>query len=979
MGAESQSMESQASLLSRITFWWFSSVVAVGNRRPLQRADLCSLNNEDSAHGTCLSFQRHWRGRDGGVRQESGQDADQGLADEEDVLLAGLAHPSRSLLSALGRTFCPALLQVSLLKLAAVLLAFLLPQVLRCVIALCDSQPVFDWAGPTYALVFLGVSVCRGLAQQAYQRLNGLTRARVHTAVADALCEKRYTPGELVTLMAGDAQRVADLALSLPLLWSSPLQVALSLCFLWRELGPAVLVGLALLLLLIPLNAVVDQRVKLLQRSQMRMREERAKLLKEMLHGIKELKLLGWEDWLQQRVDKAHENELEAQRILGYLTAFSMLMHTCVPFLVSLSSFGLFVLMHDGNVLTASQVFTSVCLFGLLRPALLEIPALSRLLSQVKLSLRRLEDYLHAEELKPDPTHFNCSGGDVMDQSPPAFMESSDGSRVVALSTVELGLGWSWSPGQLLHYPELQLQHMMSAAFTNEAGLRRYLWALGWPWALLAGVTRLGESLLSVGQDGLLRAWTSEAKLVQGLEEWRQLRDSRLSVYALTGLLQAVLVCCGACVLTLGNLRASRILHRQLLASLLHLPLHLLQNLPLEQVLRRFTQSSPATAHLCLQDVHVIGKHIHLHLHTWLTCVLEIVGTMLVVSFFIPVFLLTLPPLALFLQVIQAYYTPVATRLRSLELDSHSLAVSLFRETVCGAVTIRAFGHQDHTRARYRHALDERLLCHYNCHLVDRWMETWLEIAGAVLLFLVTLLLMESRHMLDSGAVALALVYTLTVGVVGRPGAGHWTLSSCLFRMVERSAGAVLIDGVDIVSVGLHQLRRQLSIVPQDPVLFPGSLRENLDPLGQHTDPQVWLALELCHLQEQISSLPGQLLHPLQEGRAHLSTGQRRLVCLARALLRKSRVLVVEEAPPCVSVEMERQLQQAVGRGFTGCTVLMVARHPQAVIDCDRVLVLDAGRVKEFDSPSNLLQQRGLFYQLALEAGLISRKQGGGD
>ncbi|KAG9330301.1 hypothetical protein JZ751_025780, partial [Albula glossodonta] len=431
-----------------------------------------------------------------------------------------------------------------------------------------------------------------------------------------------------------------------------------------------------------------------------------------------------------------------------------------------------------------------------------------------------------------------------------------------------------------------------------------------------------------------------------------------------------MLVCGWACALTWGGVRASRSLHHQLLSSVLHLPLTILQTTPLGQVLCRFTQ-----------DMYVTEEHLQLHLRTWLTCVLDMVGTVLLITWVTPVFVLVVLPLVLLLHLIQTYYTSVSTRLHHLDSDSHSSVIDLFHETLCGAATVRAFGQQDSTLAHSRHVLNDHLVrgsltlyAHTSCQVkhsaaaVERVFEyasmqtevpwttpckpppEWPE-QGVV-----EFQNYEAGHQTNPSDAKLR-----GVGVVGRPGAGHWSLSSSLLRLVEPGSGAVLIDGMDITSVDLRHLRKCVGILPQDPVLFSGSIRANLDPLLQHSDRQVWRALQVCHLKEQVSSLPGQLLHPLQEGGANL---------------RNPRVLVVEEAIPAVSMETERQVQQVVSAEFGGSTVLTVAQCPCAVLHSHRVLVLDAGRLVEFDTPSNLLQQRGLFSQLAWESGLISRQQG---
>ncbi|NXC77461.1 MRP1 protein, partial [Anhinga anhinga] len=208
------------------------------------------------------------------------------------------------------------------------------------------------------------------------------------------------------------------------------------------------------------------------------------------------------------------------------------------------------------------------------------------------------------------------------------------------------------------------------------------------------------------------------------------------------------------------------------------------------------------------------------------------------------------------------------------------------------------------------------------------------------------------------------------VGIVGRTGAGKSTLTNCLFRVLEGSEGKIIIDGIDISTIGLHDLRGNLNIIPQDPVLFSGTLQSNLDPLGKHSDLELWEVLELCDLKDFVQSLPKKLLHEISEGGENLSVGQRQLVCLARVLLRKTKILVLDEATASIDMETDNLVQSTIKREFYDCTVLTIAHRLHTVMDSERVLVLDAGRILEYDTPHNLLQRKGAFSEMVAEAGI---------
>ncbi|XP_076446983.1 multidrug resistance-associated protein 1-like [Babylonia areolata] len=209
------------------------------------------------------------------------------------------------------------------------------------------------------------------------------------------------------------------------------------------------------------------------------------------------------------------------------------------------------------------------------------------------------------------------------------------------------------------------------------------------------------------------------------------------------------------------------------------------------------------------------------------------------------------------------------------------------------------------------------------------------------------------------------------IGIVGRTGAGKSSLSLALFRLIEAAGGAILIDGVDIADLGLHDLRSRLTILPQDPVLFLGSLRFNLDPFEEHSDCELWRALDQAHLRHFVSGLPGTLDFVCDQGGHNLSVGQRQLLCLARTLLRRTRVLVLDEATAAVDVETDALIQVTVRQAFTHCTVLTIAHRLHTVLHCDRILVLDAGEVQEFDTPQNLLAKPdSIFAAMVKDAGL---------
>lgn len=206
------------------------------------------------------------------------------------------------------------------------------------------------------------------------------------------------------------------------------------------------------------------------------------------------------------------------------------------------------------------------------------------------------------------------------------------------------------------------------------------------------------------------------------------------------------------------------------------------------------------------------------------------------------------------------------------------------------------------------------------------------------------------------------------IGIVGRTGSGKTTLIGALFRLVEPEGGKIIVDGIDISTIGLHDLRSRFGIIPQDPTLFNGTVRYNLDPLCQHTDQEIWEVLGKCHLREAVQEKEEGLDSLVADDGSNWSMGQRQLFCLGRALLRRSRILVLDEATASIDNATDLILQKTIRTEFADCTVITVAHRIPTVMDCTMVLAVSEGKIAEYDEPMKLMKTEGsLFGQLVKE------------
>ncbi|XP_063232793.1 LOW QUALITY PROTEIN: multidrug resistance-associated protein 1-like [Bacillus rossius redtenbacheri] len=1316
--------EDAASFLSKMLFLWLDPLMWKGFRTPLTTKDLWTISPENSSRYVVPKFDKQWEKvvRSAGRPTPTNKASFSKLGNSIDFVESRPRNKRlASVLPAIFRTYWSIYLLAAALKIVASALMFVSPQILRLLIQFVEVEN-YLWKGCLYAvLLLLSTTLETFFLTHHFQKMY-VIGLRIRTALISLIYRKALrlsssarrdsTVGEIVNLMSVDAQRFVDVCLYISALWASPIEIAVALYFLWGTLGPSSLAGLAVMILFMPLNMVIANYVKNVQVKQMKSKDERVRLVSEMLNGIKVLKLYAWEPSFRQRVTRIRDKETRVLKQAVYLNSATAFVWTCTPFIVSLASFGTFVMLSDANVLDAQTAFVSLSLFNIIRMPLAMMPMLIISFTQVVVSIKRMNKFLNMEDLDPasvshDLTQehplvvrdgtFSWGSGE-----PPVLrnveLEVPEGSLVAVVGTVGSGKssliaaflgemdrlsGYVNTKGSIAYVPQQawirnatlkdnvlfgkplvsgrysrvieacalksdleilpggdqieigekginlsggQKQRVsLARAVYNDAdiyflddplsavdshvGKHIFDRVIG-PSGMLKKKTRLlvthsvnylpevdlivvlkdgqvtekgtyqelldrkgafSEFMLQYQQetepddpdivpDGVVFPGNLESKLSGSLPHtWetasmdsrrsrntslsRQIshdtlesnsikqlgsgslkglmldaeesantgerlieeekaetgnvkwsvyshymrtmgpllcvltivfnvlfqgllvgsnlwlsawtneygggpmppgtRDLYLGVYGLMGVGQVVTTfVCDLCP-RLGCWVAARVMHSVTLEGILHAPLTFFDVTPLGRIVSRFSK-----------DVDILDSSLPQQLSDLIFCMFEVVATLFVISYSTPLFMSMIVPLAIIYIFIQRFFVASSRQLKRLESISRSPIFSHFGESITGASTIRAYSLQQKFEKESEETVDTNQMCYYPGMIANRWLAIRLETLGNLIIFAASLFAVLGRESVDPGLVGLSISYSLQVtgtlnwlvrmatdvetnivaverlkeyadckqeapwenasekvsqdwpsegsvqfqdykvryregldlvlkgitfsirggekvGIVGRTGAGKSSLTMALFRIIEAAGGRILIDGCDVATLGLHTLRSRLTIIPQDPVLFSGSLRQNLDPFDSVPEDALWRALELAHLKAFVKGLPAGLAHEVVEGGENLSVGQRQLVCLVRALLRKTKVLVMDEATAAVDLETDDLIQRTIRDQFHSCTILTIAHRLNTIMDYDRVIVLDKGEVKEFDRPEVLLQDHeSIFFGMAQDAGL---------
>uniref|UniRef100_A0A3P9HVL2 Multidrug resistance-associated protein 4 n=1 Tax=Oryzias latipes TaxID=8090 RepID=A0A3P9HVL2_ORYLA len=495
-------------------------------------------------------------------------------------------------------------------------------------------------------------------------------------------------------------------------------------------------------------------------------------------------------------------------------------------------------------------------------------------------------------------------------------------------------------------------------------------------------------------QDYWLAFWASEQKHISETEHLngslpRQLDlDLYLGVYA--GLTATSVVFGFLRTLVFFNVLVSSAqkLHNSMFNAIIRTSFRFFDANPIGRILNRFSK-----------DIGYLDSLLPWTFVDFTQVFLQVIGVIAVAAIIIPWILIPIVPLLGVFLFLRHYFLQTSRNIKRLESTTRSPVFSHLSSTLQGLSTIRAFRVQE----RFQQMFDEYQDLHSEAWFLflttSRWFAVRLDVICSVFVTITAFGCLYLKEGLEPGAVGLALTYAVTLtgmfqwGV--RQSAEIENMMTSVERVVEYAeleseaqwetdfqppedwpqTGTVTFDRVNFsYSVSEPLVLKDLSVTfaskEKDPVLFTGTMRKNLDPFRQHTDEDLWNALQEVQMKAVVEDLPNKLEEILTESGSNFSVGQRQLVCLARAILRKNRILILDEATANVDLRTDSLIQQTIRDKFQDCTVLTIAHRLNTIIDCDKILVLDAGRMEEYDEPYVLLQNHdGLFYQMVQQTG----------
>ncbi|KAF2854807.1 hypothetical protein T440DRAFT_496167 [Plenodomus tracheiphilus IPT5] len=481
---------------------------------------------------------------------------------------------------------------------------------------------------------------------------------------------------------------------------------------------------------------------------------------------------------------------------------------------------------------------------------------------------------------------------------------------------------------------------------------------------------------------------------------------SYIAAYACFGFSQALFMFLFSFSVSVFGTQAGKVMLQRAISRVLRAPMSFFDTTPLGRITNRFSK-----------DIDVMDNTLTDAMRMYFLTLAMIISVFILIISYYYYYAIALGPLFLFFMFSAAFYRSSAREVKRHEAVLRSHVFAKFGEAVMGTATIRAYGLQDQFSKSVRASVDDMNSAYYLTFANQRWLSVRLDIVGILLVFTTGILVVTSRFSVNPSIAGLVLSYILTIvqmiqftvrqlaevennmnsterihhygtqleeeaplkmGEVRPTWPEHGEIVFDNVEMRYRDGlplPANVIDGIDISKIGLHDLRSKLAIIPQDPTLFKGTIRSNLDPFHEHSDLELWASLRQADLVSNESTLEE------HSGRIHLdsiveeeglnfSLGQRQLLALSRALVRGSQIIVCDEATSSVDFETDAKIQKTIVDGFRGKTLLCIAHRLKTIINYDRICVMDAGLIAELDTPLNLYDQGGIFKGMCERSGI---------
>ncbi len=516
------------------------------------------------------------------------------------------------------------------------------------------------------------------------------------------------------------------------------------------------------------------------------------------------------------------------------------------------------------------------------------------------------------------------------------------------------------------------------------------------------------SAILFVAMPLIQRSWLTQAgkNIVSG--------QAFVLIYGALGLLTLLIVYMNNMFWSLRGIRAGQLFHDKVLSAILKSEIRFFDSTPVGRILQRFSR-----------DVESVDIHLQWSFDAAIHTLLNVMMSLCLIIFVLPISVLFLGPILLFYYKIQNDYRRVAREVKRLDSLARSPRYSHFKETLQGLSVIRAFGQQQWFESEFLRKLENSTQAFYTHYFVNRWFSTRLPLVGALISMLTTcaIIFATKQSWINAGLAGLITLYALDfwkhlnwgvrifsdlesrmtsverlsfyadlpiekefpattdiissgsltfqnvklryaehlpyvlknvsfhipsgarAGIIGRTGSGKSTLFQAVYRFVHYDSGDILIDGHSIRNFSLEILRKNLSVIPQDPSLFMGTIRSNLDRYIEKTDADIWNVLEKVDLANFIRTLPDQLNSKVTENGSNLSQGQRQLICLARALLMKVKIIFLDEATASVDLETDRIVQKVIRESLDGITLVTIAHRLSTLTGYDQIIELQNGEV----------------------------------